>query len=243
MKKFLISSVLILSLSSCSWIFGKDKNELQPKLASSQRTPVNTELQAMQQRYAMEQQPQFIDQQPNALANTAGMMDVSAPAQPQAEVFFNQNVAIGTAPAAVPGYEAPAPAIQDVPAPQPVQIAQPAPAFNYMPQQISNPIDPNAITVGTSKKLPASLRPDYNNPLNYAPAQAAPMPMAMPLTPPPAIPGVPVMQQPMQQMPQQMMMQQQMPMGQPMIQPIYQTTQPVDQMQMYTQPMMPGGGF
>ncbi len=234
-KKIITYSFLMASLTSCSLFFSPDKNELQPKLAGAARTPVNSQQQAMQQQImAQPQQPQFINNQPSAVANNMGMMDMGmeVPAQPQAEVFINENVAIGTAPAAVPGYQPPfqqqvADVPAQIPAPQPMAQPVPTPNFNYIPQQIASPIDPNAVTVATNQKLPASLRPGYNNPLNYAPVPVATQPVAMPM-----------MQQPM---PQQMMMQQ-MPMGQPMIQPVYNTTQPVDQMQMYTQPM-PGGGF
>ncbi len=223
MKNFSVISIVAITLltSSCSWLFGKDKNELQPKLGGAQRTPVN-------QNYA---QPQMLDtnQQPQA------------PQPPQAEVFVNQNPAPGIAmpqnaapdfmnvqqqppqmpvpqPApqmqAAPQMPAPMPTTMNMMAPQPVP-APVAPQMIPAPQQPVIPGEQLAIvTISKTINLPASLQPAYNNPLNYEQPIAMIQPAIQPVQP------VMIPQPP-----------------QPtMLQPVNAPTQPVEQMQIYTQP-------
>ena len=223
MKNIILTSLLSVTLlSSCSWIFGKDKNELQPNLAGAARTPVN--------------QQSYDPAQPNAPM----MVGMGQPMPNQPEVFMNQNVGLGTAPTAMPdmmGNPQMPPMDMGMAQPAPVQIADqsiiqpqmPVMAPAVIPAQVTGNNEPTVIAqISKNKRLPASLLPSYNNPLNYdkvavAPVAPAPQPMMM---------------QPMQQ-PMMPMMQPAggMPMmGMPMTQPVNAPTMPVQQMQMQPVP-------
>jgi hypothetical protein len=218
MKKLILTSMLSVTLlSSCSWIFGKDKNELQPKLSSAPRTPINQSQQA------------------------PVMIGMNQPNQP--ELFVNQGVGLGTAPTAMPGMMpanpqmppmapnmmqppmmAPQPYGMQPPVTQPFMPAQP-PVNAPVPPQVTGSNEPVVIAqISKTKKLPASLMPTYNNPLNSAqviPAQ--PVAPQQAVIAPSAIPA---------------------DAGAPQIRPVVTPgnappTMPVEQMQINNQPVAP----
>jgi hypothetical protein len=135
-KKFLAIALTSSFLVSCS----PDKNELQPKLGNSSRAPVNS---GFGTNYSQSEAP-------------SANYDPSS----QAEVFANQNIGLGSAPAAIGG-------VAETPV-QKAAIGELAPQLNSEVQM--NPQALQAMNPSSQGNIP--------NPL---PTQANNLPFAMPI--------------------------------------------------------------